>query len=49
MSQTVRKSVHAAITAAALGAILFWGSQSLAPSKNPRRGLYGRSSIQWIH
>ncbi|WP_455387886.1 DegQ family serine endoprotease [Petrachloros mirabilis] len=32
MSQTVRKSVHAAITAAALGAILFWGSQSLAPS-----------------
>jgi len=32
MSQLVRKSVHAAVTAAALGAILFWGSQSLAPS-----------------
>jgi serine protease Do len=32
MSQPVRKSIHVAITAAALGAILLWGSQSLAPS-----------------
>ena len=32
MSQLVRKSVHAVITAAALGAILLWGSQSPAPS-----------------
>jgi serine protease Do len=32
MSQLVRKSVHAAITAAALGAILLWGNQSVAPS-----------------
>jgi serine protease Do len=32
MSQLVRKSVHVAITAAALGAILLWGIQSLAPS-----------------
>jgi len=32
MSQLVRKSVHAVITAAALGAILLWGSQSPVPS-----------------
>jgi serine protease Do len=32
MSQPVRKSIHTAITAAALGAILFWGSQSLVLS-----------------